>query len=465
MNQNTKAIGLNLLTLIIGSFIGILFALINRFPLVYPDTGTYIFSGCNFELPFDRPIFYGLFLRFTSLKLSLWLTILVQSFLGAFLIQELIHRVFSESRNKHWITLGAITLLALGSSYSYTVSELIADVFTSYLLLGMILWLYKPTQNFKQVFILLLFCYSILTHNSHLLIVFGSLSLLFIWSYFNPLLQRRQILLLGLITLFTMLSQLSFNYLKHKGFKLSRVTNTFLFARMLQTGAVHQYINDHPDSTDIINKNINDIPRNAVDFLWDVDHSVLYCDSCLPKKGWEPCWTEKEGLFKHYIKRVLLYAPSRNTYLKELGISFLHQTAFYSVEPLGPQTTDYPVKINVKQNMKFDFEPYCNSIQYHRVLMFGTTNKILLYTALFGLVIVIFGIFYLRNKYMNLIIGIYIIFHLVNSAICSSLSITTERYSSRISWVFILLALIMVLLLFIKLRQRKLAHSTPPKSE
>lgn len=450
MNQNTKAFGMNLLTLIIGSFIGILFALINRFPLVYSDTGTYIFSGCNFELPFDRPIFYGLFLRFTSLKLSLWLTILVQSFLGAFLIQELIHRIFEGLRYKHWITLGAITLLALGSSYSYTVSELIADVFTSYLLLGMILWIYKPTKNFKQVFIVLLFCYSLLTHNSHLLIVFGSLSLLFIWSFINSLIQRKQILLLGLITVFTMLSQLSFNYLKHKGFKLSRVTNTFLFARMLQTGAVHQYIYDHPDSTDIINKNINDIPRNAVDFLWDVDHSVLYCDSCLPKRGWEPCWTEKEGLFKHYIKRVLLYAPSRNTYLKELGISFLHQTAFYTVEPLGPQTTDYPVKINVKQNMKYDFDAYCNAIQYHRVLMFATTNKILLLTSLLSLILIIAGLFYLRNVSLNLVIGIYFIFHLVNSAICSSFSITTERYSSRISWVFILLAIIIGMLMLMK---------------
>lgn len=65
----------NIYSIFLGSLILLFEAFRNSYPLVYPDTGTYIRSGFTMDIPIDRPIFYGIFINITSLKFSLWLVI------------------------------------------------------------------------------------------------------------------------------------------------------------------------------------------------------------------------------------------------------------------------------------------------------------------------------------------------------------------------------------------------------
>ena len=59
-------------------------ALINGFPFVYSDTGTYIKSAFEGYIPFDRPYWYGAFIRATSGGgLTLWGVAIAQSALCA----------------------------------------------------------------------------------------------------------------------------------------------------------------------------------------------------------------------------------------------------------------------------------------------------------------------------------------------------------------------------------------------
>jgi hypothetical protein len=59
-------------------------AFYNAYPLVYSDTGTYIQSGMQWELPIDRPFVYGLFIKITSLGFSLWNVIFFQCLIVAY---------------------------------------------------------------------------------------------------------------------------------------------------------------------------------------------------------------------------------------------------------------------------------------------------------------------------------------------------------------------------------------------
>jgi hypothetical protein len=63
MKQKTKQI----VALFLSAFVLMFFALSDNFPIVTSDSGTYISSGFTLHAPQDRPIFYGLFIRFTSL--------------------------------------------------------------------------------------------------------------------------------------------------------------------------------------------------------------------------------------------------------------------------------------------------------------------------------------------------------------------------------------------------------------
>ena len=62
-------------------------ALFNGYPLVFSDSGTYVFSGWEMKVPVDRPIIYGIFLRVVSAGFSLWLPVMVQCFVLAWLLR------------------------------------------------------------------------------------------------------------------------------------------------------------------------------------------------------------------------------------------------------------------------------------------------------------------------------------------------------------------------------------------
>lgn len=65
-------------TLVLAGALLLLFpAFYNGYPLINADVGTYLHSGFKLFIPDDRPVVYGLVLRFFSLNgWSLWLAVL-----------------------------------------------------------------------------------------------------------------------------------------------------------------------------------------------------------------------------------------------------------------------------------------------------------------------------------------------------------------------------------------------------
>src|SRR5207247_6774608 len=51
----------------------------NGYPVLFSDSGTYIHSGFDGFVPWDRPIAYGLFIKYVSLQKSLWLVVYFQA--------------------------------------------------------------------------------------------------------------------------------------------------------------------------------------------------------------------------------------------------------------------------------------------------------------------------------------------------------------------------------------------------
>jgi len=76
----------SILPLFLGAVIMLLLALYDNYPIVTSDSGTYISCAFNRQIPTDRPVFYSWFLRLSSLGHSLWLTVLAQSLILAYLL-------------------------------------------------------------------------------------------------------------------------------------------------------------------------------------------------------------------------------------------------------------------------------------------------------------------------------------------------------------------------------------------
>ena len=114
--------------LILSSVFLLIPAFYNHYPLVNPDTGTYLASGFKPETPFDRPITYGLLIRLFSLNgLSLWLLVFIQ----ASIVSWLLFRIFKNLANATpYILKGLLTvfILSVCSSLSWIVSQVQPDV-------------------------------------------------------------------------------------------------------------------------------------------------------------------------------------------------------------------------------------------------------------------------------------------------------------------------------------------------
>ncbi len=142
-------------------------ALWNGYPLVYSDTGTYIQSGHDLKVPMDRPIGYGLFLRYTSmLWLSLWFPIIVQACLVTIMIIRTWIAVFGKL---DWPSLLMLTLLlSIGTAAGWHGGRLQPDIFTSLAILAILLQYFTRPGKWATAFDLGLIVLAGITHLSNI---------------------------------------------------------------------------------------------------------------------------------------------------------------------------------------------------------------------------------------------------------------------------------------------------------
>jgi hypothetical protein len=130
-------------TLILGGPILLWPALYNGFPLIFSDTGTYISQVLEGHLGWDRPPFYSLFLYFTGWGRSPWPPVILQALCTVWLISRtrmLLWPLVSRQAGT-FADLGIIALLS-ATSLPWAVSELMPDLFTPLLVLGLFLLIF-----------------------------------------------------------------------------------------------------------------------------------------------------------------------------------------------------------------------------------------------------------------------------------------------------------------------------------
>src|ERR1044072_6937837 len=76
----------DLFIILLGAIVLCSHAIYNGFPLVYPDTGTYISACFEHFLPRDRPLVYSFFIRHVSLATSTWIPVFLQSAIISWLV-------------------------------------------------------------------------------------------------------------------------------------------------------------------------------------------------------------------------------------------------------------------------------------------------------------------------------------------------------------------------------------------
>jgi hypothetical protein len=210
---------------------------VNGFPLVFSDTGTYM--GLWTRNFVDRPAYYAIFNRVIDLHLSPWPAVVAQSLMTAWIIRCFASSLFDIIGTLRLLWLTA--LLTLGTSLPWFVSWIMPDVFTGLMIIALCLlcFAHDLLRRSSMIFLVLLIAAAVAFHQSNLPIAVSMLPALALcaclgWrpskAFLHGLLAGGIGLALGMVGLITM------NLVLSGSFGLSSSGSVFLLARMLADG-------------------------------------------------------------------------------------------------------------------------------------------------------------------------------------------------------------------------------------
>lgn len=430
-------------------------AIINGFPLVYSDSGTYIASAKSGTIPVDRPMVYSIFLNLTSLDVSLWITLIFQSVILVYLMYLLLNNVFGISYSLQWTT-GMLIILSFSTGVSNYTSQLMPDIFAGWMILSLSILLFgKGIRITTKIWLWVIFVVSVTSHFSVLLSATLLILLLISYNLFREKLNTKTNYLLLILTVVSWLTIPVINKYYGGKFAVSRCKNVSLMARLVETGIVGEYLNEYCAAENYSLCQFRDsLPSFGYMFAWE-PASPLYQGECLDK-SWDNCWIEKDKEYGELIRDIVL-SPK---YVAKLISVSLRDTYRQLIDfkigvlvPMKEQSAPYStIEIYYPQHL----EAYRHADQFGRILYFTTIGQIqkwLVIISFMGLwVILIFFRRLFPYKKLLYFAGVVIAGVTVNAAVCSSFSTVVDRYQARVVW---LLPLLFLVFLVVKVTAKK----------
>lgn len=413
---------------------------LNGYPLLMSDSGTYFVSGQTMEVPVDRPITYGLFVRHLSLSWSIWLIGIIQAILINYTLWT-VSKFVLKAEKPFLIHFILSSLLFILTGISYHSNLIIADVFTSISVITLFVLLIIPRDKKGHfIFLSILFCWSIIVHLSHIplalgLIVFGVLVNLFRKRKLYKF--QRSIYVASLMGI-SLLSLATLNYSLDAGFKLSKTKNIVLSARLIECGIANEFLKKQCASGE--EKSYSELCSyvdkfgqwpSAGAFLW-IDTSPIYDGDCT-ERGWASCWLEKEEMYGDLVSDILSEPDYQKDMAAQIIAGTLKQLINFEQSILDPVN----LKDVVKAFYGFDSYSHEHSTQFKRRLTFFTASTVESIVFDLSLILILFLLF---KRYRNIdpMLKWFLLFVVIallgNAFICSTFSNYAPRYQGRIAF-------------------------------
>ncbi|WP_428395708.1 hypothetical protein [Lichenicoccus sp.] len=214
-------------------------ALLNGYPLVFADSGTYLSQAIRHYLGWDRPAVYSVFLLITHWKLTNWSSVVVQAMMVLYGL-DLLRRSFTPDVPR-WLLLPMIAAFCLVTPLPWFVGQLMPDLFTSLLTLVIAVLVLRP-ESVSRVEIIGLALFAAWMTASHLSNVWIATGLAIILVPVRHLLLRgerlgwhgvRRVAAPIALAVFVLCT---INLAAFRRFTISPFGNVFLLARLIYDG-------------------------------------------------------------------------------------------------------------------------------------------------------------------------------------------------------------------------------------
>ncbi len=428
-------------------------SLYNGFPIVTSDTGAYINMGFEFRIPYDRPPYYGLFIRLSSLWTSLWYPVVIQCMIAALLLSQLTKLMFINSAFYKKCTMLSLLAIASFTCLPWVLGQLMPDAFTGILLMAVILfYLKKHTIVSYGCYAAIIFL-SLLFHSSHVLIIFCLSACIIVFGLkrnWQPMVRKSAaIFCLGLAVV---LLSCTVSYIKGHGFRFSRGSHVFLMGRLGETGILKKYLDENCSGNSYKLCEVkDDIQGRAWEFIWS-DNGPFHKSG-----GWENSKAEYDAI----IKGVLTDPEYLSLFIQKSVISTLRQLTQVTLPEKFPALSYGSSPAN---SVKFYFEDeiteYNTSLQNSGNLEGRFFNQLYFLFFLATSLIIIYKYRTLLNEQDIKIYCIVIVFLVCNAFVTACFANVLDRLQHRVFWVLPAVNVILLLRRLIEIRSKKLATQT-----
>jgi hypothetical protein len=424
----------------VGTLILSIIGLYNGYPLVYSDTGTYIESGFEKYIPFDRPITYGLFVSLSSLGHSVWVVITIQNLITAFVVYETLKLFFKGKEYFSQVYYSVLLFLVIATGIGWYTNQIMPDMFAPLLILvlyNIMLGDNKPIYTKIILYVILIF--SLVAHFSHLLIGTSLIAIAILLRLIlkNSLrhISLRRLYLIGVLILVSWTIIPSVNYWLERQFILSKGSHIFLMAHLNDTGILQKFLNENCSSPEFQHLKLcsykDSLPPDLASFMWT--------DDIIQKTGG---WINSEDEYKTIINETL----KRPKYLllniyRSLTYGFIQLTKNDIGQGLTAYKEGSPPYRFLELWFPYELNNYKNSKQNKwdgiglEFDFLNTISNMLLVLCLFLCIVIFTGKLQFEVSKNSLQLLVFVLIAIVlNSFITAGLNSPGDRFQARVVW-------------------------------
>ncbi len=248
-------------------------ALLNGYPLVFADTGTYLSQAIDRYLGWDRPVFYSLLIYPLHWQRTLWPIIVAQAVVTIWTISVLLRCALPGA--PAWALPALVAVLSVATPLPWIVCQILPDCFTAPLVIVLVLLIFYPGRlgPAEARALAALGAAAIAVHTSHLLLALGMIAVLLPlrrWLGAEARLGFKGTAQVAALPAVAVAALMAVNLVGHGRFAVSPFGNVFLLARELYDGPGMAALDRRcPAAHWRLCRYVGRFPADSDHFLWD----------------------------------------------------------------------------------------------------------------------------------------------------------------------------------------------------
>jgi hypothetical protein len=424
-------------------------ALYNRYPLLYPDSITYLGDGrivarAVFLHRFSeyygmRSFFYSLGILPWHCNVTGWPIVVLQSLLTAYVIWLVVRSLLPQRAVLFYLIL--IALLSLLTSMDWFVSLIMPDILGPlvYLCIYLLVFGRDTLSRNARLILIPIAWWGIVSHASHLILAAGLCILLALLLVLRFQWMRGRWKAVGeaaVIVLLAAVSQLALHAYLYGKPSLNGERPPFLVARVIADGPGLWYLQQHcPDAKFVLCDHLQELPQDPDVFLW----------------GEKGVWADADDATASQLRQeempfvlATLRAYPRAQLSKSLS-NFVQQLRIFGFYLFGPSDWMAEEFASVLPREKSQYLR-SRQAQDDLPLEFFTTIQNWTVLASLGMLVMFLPRMFRRRPPRLIGLGIVIVSTVVaNALVTGTLSMVEDRLQSRVIWLVPLLAIVLAL--------------------